>query len=408
MTFPEGFWFGTGASATAAEGTAPGTDLALWEHEGRVEPTGSGAGFGAAYADDLAQLAGHHLTHLRLTLEWARLEPSPGHHDAEAIEHLRLVLRAAQDAGISVWGCLHDGTLPGWFSHDERGFVDARSRGYFWARHVELIGETFGDLVHGWLPIYEPARWAYRGWIAGSRPPGQQDDAEAFAAALEAVHLASVEAALRLRQDGQPVASAQWLVPLFPARPDPDSPASSDAQAMTSVVDEALWGCWRRMLAEETLVVPGRPPIAVPGAREAFDVLGLTYRHAAAVRGDGVLLPYPQTLATGPDGHVPWAEGLGLALHHAAESLPDHPLLVAGFGIQTAHEDQRAQHLRDGLAIAEEAVEGGIDLRGFWWNTPFDPQPESASSPGLFGADRSTGAAAELLADVADGGNVPS
>ncbi len=408
MTFPEGFSFGVGASATAAEGTAPGTDLARWEHEGRSTPTGSGAGFATSYLDDLAQLAGHGLRHLRLTLEWARMEPAAGHHDAEAVEHLRLVLQAAREAGVAVWGCLHDGTLPGWFAHDERGFTDARSRGYFWARHVEYVGETFGDLVHGWVPVFEPSRWAYRGWIDGSRPPGTKDDAEAFAASLEAIHLASVSAALRLRQDGQPVASAQWLVPLFPARPDPDSPPTIEAQAMTPVVDEALWGCWRRMLVEDTLVVPGRPPVAVPGARGAFDVLGLTYRHAVAVRGDGVLLPYPQTLATGPDGQVPWVEGLGLSLHHAAETLPEIPLAVVGFGLRTANEDQRAQYLCDGLAVAQEAIDGGIDLRGFWWNTPIDPLTHEQGGPGLFAADRVARPAASLLADVARGGPIPS
>lgn len=408
MTFPDGFWFGAGASGAAAQGAAPTSDLGRWEDEGRILPSGRGAGFATTYVDDLAQFAEHGIGHLRHTLEWARLEPENGHIDAREIEHVRLVLQAARDAGVAVWGCLHDGSLPGWFAHDERGFADSRSRQYYWARHVEFVGETFGDLVHGWMPIFEPSRWAYRGWISGARPPGERDDAEAFAAALEAIHLASVEAALRLRQDGQPVASAQWMVPLFPARPDPDSPATVDARAMTGVVDEAFWGCWRRMLVEETLQVPGRPPVAVPGARAAFDVVGFTYRHAAAVRGDGALLPYPQPRPGEPDSPVPWSEGLGLALHHAAESLPDHPLLVAGYGLRTSAEEHREHHLRDGLAIAAEAVAGGIDLRGFWWETPVDPADGEGGEPGLFGPDHVARPAATLLAKVAGGAPVPS
>jgi len=407
VTFSEGFWFGAGASATAAEGAAPASDLGRWVQDGRVEPT-VGAGFATGFVDDLTRWADHGVRHLRYTVDWARIEPTNGHRDVEAVEHVRLVLEAARDVDVAVWGCLHDGSLPGWFSHDERGFADARSRRYHWARHVEFVGETFGDLVHGWVPVFEPSRWAYSGWIDGSRPPGATDGAEAFAAALEAVHLASVEAALRLRGGGRPVASAQWMVPLFPARPDPDSPSTADAQAMTGVVDDALWGCWHRMLVEETLQVPGRPPVAVPGAREAFDVIGLTYRHAAAVRGDGVLLAYPQTLPTGPDGRVAWAEGLGLALHHVAESLPDRPLLVAGCGIVTGDEDQREQYLRDTLSIAEDAVAGGIDLRGFWWETPVDPAGADAAPPGLFDRDRVARPAADLLALVADGAPVPS
>lgn len=401
MSFPAGFWFGAGASGAAMEGTAPASEQGVWEAEGRLPPSGAGAGFAESYVDDLAILAGHGLGHLRLTLEWARLEPTPGSHDPQAVEHLRLVLAAARAAGVAVWGCLFDDTLPGWFSHDERGFADARTRRYFWARHVEFVGETFGDLVHGWVPVFEPSRYATRGWIDGSRPPGRRDDAEGFSGILEGTHLASVDAALRLRQDGQPVASAQWVVPLFPARPDPDSPTTADAQVMTGVVDQALWGCWHRMLVEETLQVPGRGPVPVPGARTAFDVLGITYRHALAVRGDGALLPYPQGGRTGPDGQVAFAEGLGLALHHVAESLPEHPLLIAGFGLAADDPDRQADHLRDGLAIAQEAVDGGIDLRGLWWDTPIDPPAAGASGAGLFDAERVARPSAGVLADAA-------
>ena len=85
--------------------------------------------------------------------------------------------------------CLHDGSLPGWFAHDERGFPDQRSRRYFWARHVERVGEAFGGRVHGWVPTFEPTRWASRGWLDGDRPPGQRDDARGFAAAVEEITL---------------------------------------------------------------------------------------------------------------------------------------------------------------------------------------------------------------------------
>ncbi|MBX3285062.1 MAG: family 1 glycosylhydrolase [Actinobacteria bacterium] len=372
MTFPDGFRFGSGASGSALEGTAPAADLARWEHEGRVAADPDGSGFASSYRDDLAARAELGLADLRLTLEWARLEPVEGRRDVEAVEHLRLVLEAAREAGLRVWGCLHDGTLPGWFAHDEHGYADARSRGYFWARHVERVAETFGDLVHGWVPVYEPSRWALRGWIQGSRPPGRVDDAEGFAAELEGAHLASVEAALRLGEDGHPVASAQWMLPLFPARAEPGSPAAAEAEAMVSVLDATMWGCWRRMLLEGTLQVPGRPPVAVPDARRAFDVIGITYRHAAAVQGDGVLLPYPQTLAPAADGQVPWVDGLERALAHAADVFGDRPLLVAGLGLPRADPDVVAAYARDARSIAADAAGGGVDLRGLWWNAPID------------------------------------
>lgn len=406
MAFPEGFWWGAGASSVVVDGAAEGSDVRDWEVRGRLPESGSGTGFAAAFVDDLPTFADLGVTHLRYVLDWARLEPMPGKVDSAAVEQARRVLETARSEGVHVWGCLHDGSLPGWFAVDEHGFGDARSRGYFWSRHVELVGELFGDVVHGWVPTFEPNRWAAHGWLHGTRPPGRLDDGEGFTGALQGVLLASVDAALRLRQDGHPVATAQWLVPAFPARLAHDAPPSADAEVMANTFDEVHRGSWLRMLREETLVLPNRAPVDVPGAREAFDIIGFTYRHAVAVRGDGAQLPYPQALPLGPDGQVAWAEGLALTLHRLAEDLPGRPLLVAGLGAPIATDGAHEQHVRELLEVAEDAVDGGIDLRGLWWTTPIEP-PGVPSGRGLLRADRSRRPAADLVARVVTGGTVP-
>ncbi|WP_426574083.1 family 1 glycosylhydrolase [Aquihabitans sp. McL0605] len=406
MSFPEDFWWGGGASSDATEGAADASDRRDWEVRGRLAESGTGIGFASSFVDDLPLLADVGLGHLRYVLDWSRLEPEPGRHDTAAVEHARQVLEAARAAGVSVWACLHDGSLPGWFAVDEHGFGDARSRGYFWSRHVEFVGEGFGDLVHGWVPTFEPNRWAARGWLDGVRPPGRHDDGEGFTGALEGVLLASVDAALRLRQDGQPVATAHWLVPVFPARLAPDAPPTADAEVMAQKVDEVHRRSWLRLLAEETLVLPNRSPIEVPGAREAFDLIGFTYRHALAVRGDGALLPYPQALATGPDGQVAWAEGLALVLHQLADALPERPLLIAGVGAPVPADGDQEEYVREVLEVAEDAAAGGIDLRGLWWTGPIDG-PGQPSGRALVRSDRSLRPAGDLLSRVAGGAPVP-
>lgn len=368
MTSNDEFWWGAGASSIVTDGVSPASELAGWPPSDDTSSTETSA-------EDLSALAASGLRHLRLTLEWARIEPTDGHVDDEAVEHLRQVLADARDAGLSVWGCLHDDTLPGWFAHDERGFADARSRRYYWARHVERVGELFGELVHGWVPMFEPSRWAYRGWISGQRPPGAVGEAQGFAEALEGAHLASVEAALFLRTGGLPVATAQWAVPLFPARPDPDTPAPAEAQAMTSVVDAALFGSWHRMITEETLAVGHRAEVPVPGARGAFDLIGFTYRNASSVRGDGALLPYPADRRVGGSGEAAWGHGFGLTLHHLADSFPDMPLLAVGIPTVGHHDADRDDFLREVAEIAVEGVADGIDLRGLWWDGPLHLAP---------------------------------
>jgi beta-glucosidase len=221
-----------------------------------------------------------------------------------------------------------------------------------------------------------------------------------------------VDAAQRLREGGRPVACAHWAVPTFPARTDPDAPPSAEAEVLARTTDQIHHGCWVRLLEEGQLAIPGRTPVEVPSARQAFDIVGVTYRHAMAVRGDGAVLPYPQALEVGPDGQVPWTQGLGIVLHRLAEDLPGRPLLIAGVGLTTDDEGRRRDYLRDLLRTAEAALDDGIDLRGLWWHTPIDPRfpagedAVSGAAPGLWDHERNPRAAEELLTSVAHGGPI--
>jgi beta-glucosidase len=198
-------WWGTGAAATQCEGAAPRADWAGWEAEGRAPASRDGNGFRTRYADDFALLAAHGVTHHRLTVEWARLEPSPGRWDADEADHLRRVLRAAAGAGVDVWACLLHGSAPGWFTDDARGWLDDKAATLTWPRHVDRVAAELGDLVAGWVPIHEPDLTARLGYLDGTFPPGRrsEDDHHGARAALRA---AEAEAARLLRSGPRPVA----------------------------------------------------------------------------------------------------------------------------------------------------------------------------------------------------------
>src|ERR687884_56742 len=90
----DGFWWGTAASSTQAEGAAAASDWLAWEEAGRAPRSGDGNGFALHYADDLRLLASLGLRHHRLSIEWARIEPEQGRRDPDAIEHYLRVLSA--------------------------------------------------------------------------------------------------------------------------------------------------------------------------------------------------------------------------------------------------------------------------------------------------------------------------
>lgn len=412
---PDDFWWGTGASSTQTEGAAPVSDWSRWEQLGRAPRSGDGNGFGTNYRDDFALLASSGLTHHRLSIEWARIEPREGHRDGGAVEHYREMLTAARDAGLRVWVCLHHFTLPGWFSDDTGGFLDHRARTYWWPRHVDFVAETFGDLVFGWKPVNEPLAYAFGGYLMGAMPPGRAS-LEDFLDALSRTLQAKVEAARLLRGGGQPVATIMNLSPLY-ARAGADaaaagltpSGAEESARSFRDLYDHVMWRSWISMLRDGVIDLPGRAPIEVPAATTAFDLVGFSYYHAAAVDHAGVMGPYPPDGRQGPLGYVPWAEGLRECLDRLAEELPGRRLLVSEFGVGIPPDDPgsdewRCRIMEEAVTHVRDAIADGIEVAGLFWWTGVDNYEWLHGYDacfGLFDRDRRPRPSARLAAGYA-------
>ena len=361
MQWPKRFLWGTGASSTQCEGAAPYSDWIEWERAGRAPVSGDGNGFAKRYREDFALYRSLGLTQHRLSIEWARIEPEEGRVDEAAVAHYRAVLAAAREEGIEPWVCLHHFTLPAWFAA-AGGFLEPANRTGAWLRHVERIAERFGDLVAGWKPVNEPNAYAFLGWLGMGFPPGVRDTA-AFLAALEAIELATAEASARLRQTRLPVASIRSLSPIVAL--DEESAGTAD------FIDTCNWRAWMRLHRDGVLEIPGRAAIERPDLAGNVDVIGFSYYFTLGLRG-GSVVPYPEQARRSPLGYGVSADGLRLVLERLHRELPSMPVLVSEYGIGTADDGERAAYIEAGLAIAQEALARGVDLRGFFHWTGVD------------------------------------
>src|SRR5438132_4126799 len=95
--FPDGFLWGTATSSHQVEGGDVPSDWCDWERapgrifDGSVRGDALGWWAGRAEADlQLARSLGQNAH--RLSLEWARLEPEPGHYDDAAFARYRQIL----------------------------------------------------------------------------------------------------------------------------------------------------------------------------------------------------------------------------------------------------------------------------------------------------------------------------
>ena len=391
MQWPDGFLWGTGASSTQCEGAAPASDWIDWERDGHAPPSGDGNGFADRYADDFRTYADLGLTHHRLSIEWARIEPAEGERDAAAIAHYRAVLEAARDAGVVPWVCLHHFTLPRWFA-DQGAFLVERNRTEAWARHVEFVAETFGDLVGGWKPVNETNLYATIAYRGRGFPPGRRDRDEA-AAVEEAIHLATAEAAVRLRQTGARVASVFSLSPIV----EQDETAATAATA--ALLDRHLWRPGIDLFRDGTLHIDSRPVVERPDLAGAFDLFGFSYYSAMGV-GGGRMTRHPADAPVSPLDYAIWADGLGLVLDRLHTDLPGTPLLVCEYGIGTDDDTERAAYLARGLEIVNDRIARGIDVRGFFHWTGVDNYEWLHGydvSFGIIDRDRNVRASAEVL-----------
>jgi hypothetical protein len=181
---------------------------------------------------------------------------------------------------------------------------------------------------------------------------------------VEAIHLATAEAAVRLRQQGAPVASIRLVGAGRAGR-------RAATRARLDKLRTTLWRPGLELFRDGVLRIRGRAPIERPDLAGCFDLIGFSYYAAIGVRG-GAMTIHPPDAPVSPLGYGIWADGLGVVLDDLHAALPGAPLLVAEYGIGTADDELRARYLARGLELTHAAIARGIDVRGFFHWTAVD------------------------------------
>lgn len=149
---------------------SPGDAAGLWR-PGRYEST-------------LAALSNLGLDGVRVTLEWARLEPHQGQRNAAALQRYREVLDGARRLGLRATVVLVDATWPAWLGQEAwlLPWVEPVAE-----EHIQYVMDGVADLVDAIVPFARAKELVERGFIAGTAPPwrhGASDDAAAARAAV--------------------------------------------------------------------------------------------------------------------------------------------------------------------------------------------------------------------------------
>jgi beta-glucosidase len=392
--FPAGFLWGAATSAYQIEGSplADGAGPSIWQrfshspgrtHEGQ---TGDVAcDHYRRWRDDVRMMADLGLTAYRFSMSWSRVLPEgTGRVNAAGLAFYDRLVDALLEHGIAPAVTLYHWDLPA--ALDDRGGWLNRDVANWFADYAREAYRTLDDRVTMWATLNEPWVVTDGGYLHGALAPGHRNLFEAPIAThnLMRAHGAAVQA---YRAEGKN--RIGLVVNLEPKVAASDSPADldavrrADAYMNRQYLDPVFFGTYPEELREvfgEAWPEFGAEDMAL--IRQPIDWLGINYYTRGVTRDDPAALPVRAGYVkqpehtyteTGWEVHSPALTDVLTWVRDRYGSLPmyitengaafyDPPKTVNG----RIDDPLRVAYYRDHLRAAREAIQAGVDLRGYF------------------------------------------
>ncbi|HLE23990.1 MAG TPA: family 1 glycosylhydrolase, partial [Anaerolineales bacterium] len=327
--------------------------------------------WGGRWQEDFDRAAGAGQNAHRLSVEWSRIEPTPGAIDGEALAAYRAILEGARRRGLRPMVTLHHFTNPVWLQ-ELGGWTNPEAPALF-ERFVEATVAALGDLVDDWITINEPNVYAYAAYTVGAFPPGEKNLGRALdvIGQLVRAHARAYAVIHRLRP-GARVGIAHHYRGIHPAhRWNPVELAS--AALRNRVFNESI----PRAVHDGWLRLPGRST-RIRQAAGTQDFFGLNYYTSEVVQMD-LHRPlelfgrsaYPKAADLSPSGFIAHSpQGFWRALVWARRFRL--PILITENGIEDVADGIRPRYLATHLRQLWRAANFNWLIEGYYHWTLVD------------------------------------
>lgn len=421
--FPANFLFGAATAAFQIEGAAHegGRRDSIWDAFARVPGAVINADNGDVacdhyhlYRDDVALMKSMGLQTYRFSTSWSRVRPDGGALNSEGVDFYKRLVDELLAADILPWLTLYHWDLPQ--ALQERGGWTNRDTADLFTEYALDMHDALGDRVNVWTTLNEPWCASFLSYTAGIHAPGHYSKTEGMLAAHHLLlgHGQAVRE-LRARDASLNLGITLNLTVADPV--DPTDPADVDAarridgQFNRWFLDPIFRGSYPQDIFDDIADDELRAAI-LPGDLETIstpiNTLGINYYHGELVGGHAPLNPpkagdaptdrpsaspfpsseniywherglprTPMNWEVQPEGLTrllvrvweDYAEPAGTALFVTENGAAYNDEPVVEDGDVRVHDVERLDFVRAHLGATLDAIDAGVDVRGyFYWS----------------------------------------
>lgn len=344
--FPNDFQFGTSTAAAQIE--------TAYEHDWQGVKSLDGYIFDRTTDHELrfredASIIASLAPNYRMGLMWSKLQRHPlAKLDEETVAEYKAFLLDLKQRGVKIMMVLHHFTNPCWFA--KLGGWENEKNISLWVDFCEKVISEFGAYITNWNTFNEPNVYASYGWITGFFPPFKNNP-----------YLAGkvVKNMSKAHNEVYDLIKSKF----------PDHPVGISHNAVVFDSENVL-GWFPANLSDWWFME------YVPSHFEKVDFFGMSYY--ARITHDPMPVTYLQTpekvKQLGIKHDDMWEyhpQGLRTCIDRYWKKYRK-PIIITENGVCDASDELRQQAIGDYAKILHEALQDGIDIRGYYWWSAWD------------------------------------
>ena len=285
----------------------------------------------------------------RMSLMWSRLQCSAKSelNETAAQEYFDF-LTDLQNRGVKIMMVLHHFTNPTWFA--KMGSWEKEENIECWLDFVKKVVNRFGPLVSYWNTFNEPNVYASYGWLTGFFPPFK---------------INPVKAAIAVKNMGK----AHDLAYDYIKSKYPETPVGISHNAVVFHAENVLG--WFPVKLSDWWFMEW-----IPKHFEKVDFFGMSYY--ARVPHDPMPITFVDTPAKMKQLGRPhddmweyYPQGLRTCLDRYWNRYKK-PIIITESGVCDESDELRQRAILDYAKILHQAIDDGIDIKGYYWWSSWD------------------------------------